>query len=45
MNNATLTLQSTPFAPAEFEVRVKSTAGTMAPMYSNVVGIVITPHN
>jgi hypothetical protein len=44
MNGAALTLKSTPFAPAEFEVRVKSTAGTMAPMYSNVVGIVITPY-
>jgi hypothetical protein len=44
MNGAALTLKSTPFAPSEFEVRVKSTAGTMAPMYSNVVGIVITPY-
>jgi hypothetical protein len=28
MNGAALTLKSTPFAPAEFEVRVKSTVGT-----------------
>lgn len=44
MNNATLALKSTPFSPAEFEVRVKSTAGAMTPMYSNVIGIVITPY-
>jgi hypothetical protein len=43
MNGAALTLKSTPFAPAEFEVRVKSTVGTQI-MLSNVVGIVITPY-
>lgn len=44
MNNAALALKLTPFAPAELEVRVKSTAGAMAPMLSNVVGIVVTPY-
>jgi hypothetical protein len=43
MNGAALALNSTPFAPAEFEVRVKSTVGTEV-MISNVVGIVITPY-
>jgi hypothetical protein len=43
MNGAALALNSTPFAPAEFEVRVKSTVGTEV-MVSNVVGIVITPY-
>jgi hypothetical protein len=43
MNGTALTLKSTPFAPAEFEVRVKSTVGTLV-MLSNVVGIVITPY-
>jgi hypothetical protein len=32
MNGAALTLKSTPFASAEFEVRVKSTVGTHALM-------------
>jgi hypothetical protein len=44
MNGAALALKSTPFAPGEFEVRVKATVGTMAAMYSNVVGIVVTPY-
>jgi hypothetical protein len=44
MNNAALALKLTPFAPAELEVRVKSTAGTMVPMLSNVIGIVVTPY-
>lgn len=43
LNGAALTLKSTPFAPAEFEVRVKSTVGTDS-MMSNVVGIVVTPY-
>lgn len=43
MNNAALALKSTPFAPGEFEVRVKSTVGTEV-MFSNVVGIVVTPY-
>ena len=43
MNGAALALKSTPFAPAEFEVRVKATVGTVV-MISNVVGIVITPY-
>jgi hypothetical protein len=43
MNGAALALKSTPFAPAEFEVRVKATVGTVE-MMSNVVGIVITPY-
>lgn len=43
MNNAALALKSTPFAPSEFEVRIKSTVGTEV-MLSNVVGIVVTPY-
>ncbi|TRX02478.1 SusE domain-containing protein [Flavobacterium gawalongense] len=44
LNNAALLLKATPFAPAEFEVRVKATAGAAAAMYSNVIGIVVTPY-
>jgi hypothetical protein len=44
MNNATLALESTPFSASEFEVRVKSTVGATTPMFSNVIGIVITPY-
>lgn len=44
LNNAALLLKATPFAPAEFEVRVKASAGALAPMYSNVIGIVVTPY-
>ena len=43
MNGAALALKSTPFAPAEFEVRVKATVGTVV-MVSNVIGIVMTPY-
>jgi hypothetical protein len=43
MNNAALALKSTPFSPAEFEVRVKASAGAMN-MLSNVIGIVVTPY-
>jgi hypothetical protein len=44
LNNAALLLKATPFAPAEFEVRVKSSAGAAATMYSNVIGILVTPY-
>jgi hypothetical protein len=44
INGAALALKATPFAPGEFEVRIKSTAGALAPMYSNVIGIVVTPY-
>lgn len=44
MNKAALLLKATPFSPAEFEVRVKASAGALAAMYSNVIGIVITPY-
>ena len=44
MNGAALTLKGAPFAPSEYEVRVKASAGSIAPMYSNVVGIVVTPY-
>jgi hypothetical protein len=44
LNNAALLLKATPFSPGEFEVRVKATAGAAAVMYSNVVGIVVTPY-
>ncbi|MBA0882703.1 SusE domain-containing protein [Flavobacterium undicola] len=43
LNNAALSLKATPFAPGEFEVRVKASAGALVPMYSNIVGIVVTP--
>ncbi|MHC0439932.1 SusE domain-containing protein [Flavobacterium sp. 3-210] len=43
MNTAVLSLGATPFAPGDFEVRVKSTVGTET-QYSNVTGIVITPY-
>lgn len=43
MNGAALALKATPFSPAEFEVRVKSTVGTNV-MVSNVIGIVVTPY-
>lgn len=44
MNGAALGLKGIPFAPGEYEVRVKASAGSIAPMYSNVVGIVVTPY-
>jgi hypothetical protein len=44
MNGAALGLNGIPFAPGEYEVRVKASAGSIAPMYSNVVGIVVTPY-
>ncbi|MFT5252476.1 MAG: hypothetical protein ACI87N_001486 [Flavobacteriales bacterium] len=44
MNNAALALKATPFSPTELEVRVKSTAGAITPMFSNVIGIVVTPY-
>ncbi|TDE55472.1 SusE domain-containing protein [Flavobacterium sp. GT3P67] len=44
MNGAALALKATPFSPKEFEVRVKASAGTLAAMYSNVIGIVITSY-
>jgi hypothetical protein len=44
MNNAALALKATPFSPTELEVRVKSTAGATTPMFSNVIGIVVTPY-
>ena len=44
MNKAALLLKATPFAPSEFEVRVKASAGALAAMYSNVIGIVVTPY-
>lgn len=43
LNGAALTLKSIPFTPAEFEVRIKSAVGT-SEMFSNVVGIVVTPY-
>jgi hypothetical protein len=44
MNNATLALNSVPFSASEFEVRIKSTSGATTPMFSDVIGIVITPY-
>jgi hypothetical protein len=43
MNNAALALNNS-FFSTELEVRVKSTAGAMTPMFSNVIGIVVTPY-
>lgn len=43
LNNAALSLDATPFEVAEFEVRVKSAAGTLE-MLSNVIQIVVTPY-
>lgn len=43
LNNAALALKATPFSPAEFEIRVKSSAGALI-MYSNIIGIVVTPY-
>ncbi|WP_051662722.1 SusE domain-containing protein [Flavobacterium sp. KJJ] len=43
LNTAALALKATPFVTADFEVRVKSTVATNI-MYSNVVGIVVTPY-
>jgi starch-binding outer membrane protein SusE/F len=44
INKAALLLKSTPFSPAEMEVRVKAFTGSLTPMYSNIVGIVVTPY-
>ena len=44
MNKAALLLKATPFAPSEFEVRIKASAGALAAMYSNIIGIVVTPY-
>ena len=43
MNGAALTLKAVPFAPAEMEVRIKATVGATE-MFSNVIGIVVTPY-
>lgn len=43
LNGAALTLKATPFAAGDFEVRVKSAVATNI-MYSNIVGIVVTPY-
>ncbi|MEN2414167.1 SusE domain-containing protein [Flavobacterium mesophilum] len=43
LNTAALALGSTPYVAGDFEVRVKSTVSTNI-MYSNVVGIVVTPY-
>ena len=43
MNNASLALKATPFAIAQYEVRVKATVGANN-LFSNVVSISITPY-
>jgi hypothetical protein len=43
LNTAVLALKATPFAPSDFEVRVKSAVATNV-MYSNVTGVVVTPY-
>jgi hypothetical protein len=43
LNGAALALKATPFAAADFEVRVKSNVSTNI-MFSNVAGIVVTPY-
>ena len=45
MNNALKALKATPLVSAQFEIRVKSTSGATAPMYSNVNTIVVTPYS
>ncbi|MFE3847090.1 SusE domain-containing protein [Flavobacterium sp. LB3P45] len=45
LNNAAVVLKAASGSPVEFEVRVKSSTGAMAPMYSNVVGIIINSYN
>ena len=45
MNNALKALKAIPLAAAQFEIRVKSTSGALAPMYSNVNTITITPYS
>lgn len=45
MNNALKALKATPLVAAQFEVRVKSSAGATTPMYSNVGTITITPYS
>nr|WP_315171001.1 SusE domain-containing protein [uncultured Flavobacterium sp.] len=44
MNKAALALKATPFSPGEYQVRISAVTGNMAPMYSNVIGIVLTPY-
>lgn len=44
MNKAALALKATPFSPGEYEVRISAAVGNMAPMFSNVIGIVVTPY-
>ncbi|MBF4473348.1 SusE domain-containing protein [Flavobacterium sp. HJJ] len=43
LNSAALALSATPFVAGDFEVRIKSNVSTNI-MYSNVVGIVVTPY-
>ena len=45
LNNALAVLKTSPFTPTDFEVRVKASAGAAAPMYSNVIGIVVTTYS
>jgi hypothetical protein len=45
MNNALKALKATPLAAAQFEIRVKSTSGATAPMFSNVNTITVTPYS
>ena len=45
LNNALKALKATPLLAADFEVRVKAGAGAAVPMYSNVIGIVVTPYS
>ena len=45
LNNALKVLKATPLVAGDFEVRVKASAGAAVPMYSNVIGIVVTPYS
>jgi hypothetical protein len=44
MNGAALALGAVPFTAADYEIRVKSDVGGANPMYSNVIGVVVTAY-
>jgi len=44
MDEVALALGAVPYSPNEFVVRIKAAAGTAPVMYSNVIGIVISPY-
>lgn len=44
MNGAALGLGATPFAPADFDIRVVATTGTATSIVSTITAIVVTPY-